>query len=1038
MTIDTRHWGWCSLGPLAPDEPATLSDTYVQGGGGIIATRGTITLAGIYRPAVGTPVSLAISDGQGWIARVPRRVRVLSSTADPLRGVTTVSVGCLFTLYENRRPPDGNPKEAEENADVPEAVRRVAALPITAAWVTQRILTALGLTAAGPIPFTIARVVDEWDLSAGYVEELGRIAASEGYRCWINGAEQVAFIPLNQELAVGPLLTRAEIIDLTPVNVGDLPGEAIFANYSSLQLVAPDDDLSEREVSRRNWEREQVVGGAVQSIHSYTNAAGLTVKEFITYNDVSVSETIYDSGDRVLRRIETSNQLNGSRRSETTFRYASGFTDRNSDDYSRVLEESTTEWTPTGDIAAACGKDGPHADFRGGNRVTSWRVTQYDKERNTGITLTKTYAATAYLNTPFGSDAIAKLREAGEPLEDLIGYASRLTPYGSSTRIRTEREFGLQRRPGQQERNRHALAKVPNVEQTTKAVWALGSPAAEAAVDLSPPYVSDDRIQATGDPPAYTVVPSGAEQQALSYARIENRLLLGHRSGIGLQLAPIDTPAVPFSLFYVRLNGCTAAYRSNGTTWTIGSDGVVCSTDALFWGAIDGTASDAWFPLPPGVTTLPGAVAVTTNANPRPANAINIPGGFNPMAPDLTALFASLPTTQAATPRATVNPAVIVRPWNETIPLRGGACVGAGVRVQTWLASTLAIGGGVRVGGGLRVSDLVIGTAQIGSEAYPVLLDTGEFGGSLAIGTAGAESVPFLMALTQAAGPIVGDLEVSVGTGQSQSATTLVQLLQGAGPITGDLEMLLGTAPSETRGQTMNLTTGTVTITDPTFSSNLLLLHFDGGNGSQLFVDSSNQALAPTVVGDSSEVLISTAQSVFGGASGRFNGGYLRYDSGIDLGGGTATIEMRVRRTDICRGCALIAEQFFPNGAQVGFTIGFLDGTHTPFAGTYATYNGITGWIRSEWNADLDQDEWYALAGVFNGSTWTLLVNGVPAAPSAATSIPAAVNPILVGRRWDSGTNFYFRGYIDELRVKANQVLYTGAYTPSGAPFPDF
>lgn len=710
MTNDLRHWAWCNLGPLAPGSPASIADSYVQGGGGVVTTRGTVTLSGIHRPVVGTPVSLAYSNGQGWIARVPRRLRVLSSSADPLRRITTVAVGCLFTLYENRKPPVGNPKEAEQNADVPEAVRRVAALPIRSDWVVQKIFDALNLTAASTIPFTIARVVDEWDLSAGYVEELGRIAASHGYRCWINGAEQVAFINLQQEIDIGPLITRSQLADMTPQTVGDLPGEAVFAKYTSLKLVAPDNDLSNKEINRRNWENERVIGGSVESIHSYQNAAGSTVRQFVTYNDVSETTTTYDAGDRVLKRVEIQNQLNGRRQSVTTFKYASGTVDRESDDYSRVIEETTTEWTPTGDIAAACGKNGPHAEFRGGNQVTSWRVTKYDKSTPTGITKTTTLAATAYINTPFGSDAIAKLREADEPLDQLIGYASRLTPYGSQTRIRTEREFGLQTRPGQQERNRQALERVPTVEQTASTVWALGSPASEAAIEFSPPYVSDDRIVVTGD--AYSVVPSNAAQQAMSYARIENRLLLAHRAGPGLQLPPIDTPVEPFSLFYLRLDGCTAALRTNGTTWTIGTESVVCSCDTLFWGAVDGTAAAAWFPLPPGVTSLPGSAVVTTNANPAPANSMPIPGGFNPVNPDLLALFAALPTQTAAVPRATINPAIIVRPWNETVDLFGGIRAGAGVTVQTWLPEVVDIGAGVRVGGSIAAVDLLIGTAK--------------------------------------------------------------------------------------------------------------------------------------------------------------------------------------------------------------------------------------------------------------------------------------------------------------------------------------
>ena len=124
----------------------------------------------------------------------------------------------------------------------------------------------------------------------------------------------------------------------------------------------------------------------------------------------------------------------------------------------------------------------------------------------------------------------------------------------------------------------------------------------------------------------------------------------------------------------------------------------------MFWGAIDGPVADAWFPLPPGLSSLPGAAAVTTNANPRPANAISLPGGFNLTAPDLTALFASLPTTTAAIPRATISPTQIVLPWNEAIALRGGVSLGAKFNT-TMPLPVVEIGGGVRVGAGEGVPD---------------------------------------------------------------------------------------------------------------------------------------------------------------------------------------------------------------------------------------------------------------------------------------------------------------------------------------------
>ena len=745
-SMDLRHWVFCSLGPVDPRSPVSIQEDHVQGQG-LCLTRATITLTGTHRPATGSPVSLAYSDGVNWIARVPRRLRVLSSQVDPLQGITTISAGCLLTYHSNRKPPVEVLKETEENTEVSEIDRRVAVLPMSSAWVAGQILSRLGLTAANGFPFLIKRVVDEWDMSAGYVEELGNIAHSEGYFAWINESEQVEFISKRADPpGAGPLLTGAQILEMSPVNVGDLPGDAAFARYTSLILREPDQvdaegnstpgTEDEEKVKQRNWEKEVVFGAPVQAIHTYTDEAGQSQKEYLTYNDYSLTTTSYDADDRVKERREISSSLNGTRETLTTFVYGNSTED--GADTADVREERTLEWGPKGDLLATCGANGPHAQtFRRGTTQIGWRVTTYDKDKASGITKTTTRNATQYVNTPFGADAISKLREEGEPVDELIVPAGRLVGYGSQTRIRTEREFGLQRRPKQQERNAAALAKdpsanSPSVESVSEVVFAMGSPASEVAVELSPPYVSDDRVIKTGG--VYQVVKGFAQQEAQGFTRGENRLLLGNRNGQGLQLHPLDLPAKPFAPLYVRVNGCTACYRTNGSTWTLAADGVRCTTDGLFWAAVDGTLANAWFPLPPGLASLPGAAAVATNANPRPPNAMAIPVGFNPLAPNLSTLFAALPSGLAPTPRATISPSRFVQPYNITIRARGGVRVGAKVRFQRWLPKTIQVAGGVKVGAMGRVVHL-IGTSSgaiIDTQAA-TLTQVGGFGSPAAL-----------------------------------------------------------------------------------------------------------------------------------------------------------------------------------------------------------------------------------------------------------------------------------------------------------------
>ena len=781
MTLDARAYAWCNLGPLAPGGGSSIAESHVQGAG-VITYRGTINLAGIHRPAPGAVVELAYSDGQNWIARLPLRLRVLSSFANPLGGKTTaVSVGCDLAYFEDRKQPPTSLSTRQANPDTPEVVWRAAAPAIPAAWLVGQILAALGLTAAGACPLTNHYTRQEFDLTAGYVEELGKLAHSEGYAVRMNPAGQVEFINKAPEgLATSVLLTEADLIDLNPINTGDLPGDSVYAKYTSLKLKAPDNP-DENERQKRNWEREVTLGAAGQYIHSWTdyqvtqlpgqrqsrNSRGwlmfepgftqpimesvyetkaVPVREYITYTTNGVTVTEYDTWDRVVYRESVSQGVFGASISRTAFYYkqaapttlylAAG--NPKPEEYSDVLREESQEISPLASIKSQVGIQGSYDSMRQGTFVSSRRFVYYEKNKGAGITLTRTVNLVPYINTPFGSESIARMRnDADERFNaaDLINAATRLVEYGSETRIRTEREFGLQVRPSEAERTASANQKAPTVEQESQTTWAMGSATSQTQVELSPPYAPDDRIVASGS--TYNVIKSDADQKALHFARTENRLLLGHRNGVGIQVLPEMLPPVPLGLINIRLNGCTAAFRVNGTTWNIDPQGVTATTDALFWGAIDGTVADAWFPLPPGASSLPAPVAASTNANIRPANAINIPSGFNFTNPNLSALFASLPTDAAPVFGRTVTPAVLVKPYHETIGWTAGGGGGAFVSTLPWAPQTVSLtagsGSGVAVGQSLRIT--AGGGAGVFATPEPsIAIKAGGGGGAFAAG----------------------------------------------------------------------------------------------------------------------------------------------------------------------------------------------------------------------------------------------------------------------------------------------------------------
>lgn len=745
MTIDTRAYAWCNLGPLAPGGGSSVAETHVQGSG-VITCRGTINLAGVYRPAPGAVVELAYSDGQNWLARLPVRLRVLSRFANPLGGKTTiVSVGCDLAYLEDRKQPPASLTTRQANPDTPESVWRAAAPSIPASWLVGQILTALGLTAAGGIPLTNHYTRQEFDLSGGYVEELGKLAQSEGYAVRMNPAGLLQFIhKAPTDLGASTLLTEGDLIDLNPINTGDLPGDAVSAKYTSLKLRAPN-NLDEDERQKRNWEREETIGTAQQHLHSYTvystvatgerqakNAQGhplfyvndgfLTniplmetiyetkagqAQERIAFIPKSTTLTTYDSKDRAVKRRTETWGLWGLAYSETYFYFddknLSAAAQQANKSGNTITREVSVEWSAAAPIRMSVGMQDAFSVLRGNGTgdilQSSYRETLYEKDEATGITKTITSSFVPYINTPFGSESVARLREqidernpggvSTAKYADLVLIAQQLVEYGSEIRIRTEREFGVQRRPSEAERTASANQKAPTVEQQSMTVWAVGSATSQTHVVLSPPYVSDDRIvEAAG---VYSVIKSDADQKALAYASLENRLLLGHRNGVGIQVLPEALPPVPMGLVYIRLNGCTGAYRINGTTWNIDPAGVTATTDALFWGAIDGTAADAWFPLPPGVNSLPGLSAVTTNASPRPANAINIPGGFSFTDPNLGSLFSSLPTGTTPTYAKTITPGVLLKPYHETISISAGSGSGMFCSTQPWIPQSVQL-----------------------------------------------------------------------------------------------------------------------------------------------------------------------------------------------------------------------------------------------------------------------------------------------------------------------------------------------------------
>lgn len=268
----------------------------------------------------------------------------------------------------------------------------------------------------------------------------------------------------------------------------------------------------------------------------------------------------------------------------------------NIDDFS--FESGTVEFLITGeqirDVIGFSTAAFPPGAFGLYTAPESRTIVTYELDEPSGITKTVTRQFLMNGKTTSGQQDLAT-RASNPPafensteyfnwIRGLVFVAWQLRSQGVETRIRTEREFGLQRRPSQQERNNNANQKPQVTDQVAEVTWVTGSTESTNFIEFSLPYAPDDKIS-WSEEGGYTSTPSDAGAKALRFGRIQNRLLLGNRNGVSLQLPAELMPRYPFDPLYLSAEGLVGQYRVNGCSWTFDSDGIVTSADCLFWGA---------------------------------------------------------------------------------------------------------------------------------------------------------------------------------------------------------------------------------------------------------------------------------------------------------------------------------------------------------------------------------------------------------------------------------------------------------------------
>jgi hypothetical protein len=211
----------------------------------------------------------------------------------------------------------------------------------------------------------------------------------------------------------------------------------------------------------------------------------------------------------------------------------------------------------------------------------------------------------------------------------------------------------------------------------------------------------------------------------------------------------------------------------------------------------------------------------------------------------------------------------------------------------------------------------------------------------------------------------------------------------------------------------------------------VLLMHFNGSNGSTTFTDSSSYARTGTASG----ATISTSQSKFGGASGVFDGDNdevvfpestdFAFDSDDDF-----TIEAWVYPLSVGGGSSFVAtgydsgDWFFGLSDEAGDKgIGF---------GRKAVAWDIIGGYPNAGDA-LATDQWQHIAVTRHNGTLRTFIDGniAKTETSNTTAFPCA-GDLAVGSH---GGYLGFDGYIDEFRIVKGTAVYTAAFTPPTAPF---
>lgn len=215
------------------------------------------------------------------------------------------------------------------------------------------------------------------------------------------------------------------------------------------------------------------------------------------------------------------------------------------------------------------------------------------------------------------------------------------------------------------------------------------------------------------------------------------------------------------------------------------------------------------------------------------------------------------------------------------------------------------------------------------------------------------------------------------------------------------------------------------------------LLHFDGADASTTFTDESGKSWTAA-----SNAQIDTAQSVFGGASGLFDGtdDYISTadsaDWNLDDGSNANkwTIDCRVRFAAVNRS-HMICEQYVNVNSYWQFLVFYNPGVDTRVMFQLVAGGVVVVQIQYIWTPSANV--WYHLALVKDGTNgYAIFIDGtkVTGWDTATDTIGDLAGALTIG----GSTNFtpyWMAGWIDEFRLSKGVARWTADFTPQTIPY---